>query len=113
MKLTCIMCPIGCNLEVIEEKGELVVSGNKCKRGQVYARMEITCPKRVVTSLFPVKDKGVVSCKTNGDIEKKYIFEVLKEIKSNYVEAPVKIGDVLIENVLDSGVDIVATSNKL
>lgn len=113
-KLICIMCPIGCNLEVEQttQGGELKVTGNTCKRGEVYARMEIINPQRVVTSLFPVKDDGVVSCKTSDTIDKNKIFNVLDAIKSSSATKPIKIGDILIKNVLNTGVDIVATSNK-
>lgn len=113
-KMICIMCPIGCNLEVeqLTKGGELKVTGQTCKRGEVYARMEIINPQRIVTSLFPVKGDGVVSCKTSNTIDKSKIFDVLNAIKAKSANKPVKIGDVLIKNVLNTGVDIVATSNK-
>lgn len=113
MKMICIMCPIGCELDVTQNEAEIKMTGNACKRGEVYARMEIINPQRVITSLFPIKNGGVVACKTDGTVEKGKIFDILQEIKRNSVAKPIKIGDVLIKNVLCTGVDIVATANKM
>lgn len=111
-KMICIVCPIGCSLEAERRGADIIVSGNQCRRGETYARTELISPKRVVTSLMPVKGGGVVSCKTNGTIDKQLIFPLLKLIKSKCAALPIKIGDVLIENALGSGTDIVATSDK-
>lgn len=111
-KIICIMCPIGCHLEVEEKTNGLEVDGNVCKRGEVYARKEIINPQRIVTSLFPVKDDGVVSCKTTLPIDKDKIFDTLKEIKSNIAKKPIKVGDILIKDILGTGSNIVATANK-
>lgn len=111
MKMICIMCPIGCEMEVTQNESDIKVTGNTCKRGEVYARMEIINPQRIITSLFPVKNDGVVPCKTSSTVEKSKIFDILQEIKRNSATKPIKVGDVLIKNVLETGVDIVATSN--
>lgn len=111
-ELICIGCPLGCNLTV-EMDGEQVVSvsGNTCKRGDDYARKELTDPRRIVTSTVPVAGGNlpVVSVKTATDIPKNKIRECLLALKGVTLTAPVQIGDVIVENVADTGVDVVAT----
>ncbi len=112
--LTCIGCPMGCQLTVEMDKGEVIsVSGNTCKRGDIYARKEVTNPTRIVTSTIAVKggDKARVSCKTASDIPKDKIFAVMKDINHAVCEAPVKIGTVLIPDVAGTGVSVIATRN--
>ena len=112
--LTCIGCPLGCSLVVEKEKDTVVsVNGNTCPRGDAYARKEVTNPTRIVTSTVRIKGGklAMVSCKTKEDISKDKIFEVINELKSVEVNAPVRIGDVLVKNVAGTGVDIVASKN--
>ena len=113
-ELICIGCPMGCMLTVEMNGAEVVsVTGNTCPRGKVYAEKEVTNPTRIVTSSVRVSggDRVSVSCKTKSDIPKGKIFDVCRELKEVVAEAPVKIGDVLVENVAGTGVAIVATSN--
>lgn len=113
-ELTCINCPLGCRISVELDKGEIIsVSGNTCPKGDAYARKEVVHPTRIVTSTIRVENgiRPVVSCKTSSDIPKEYIFDVMSEINACTIEAPVNIGDVLIEDVMNLGVNIVATSN--
>lgn len=113
-KLTCIGCPMGCPLTVTMEAGEVIsVTGNTCKRGDIYARKEVTNPTRIVTSTVRVTggDADMVSVKTKEDIPKGKIFECVKALKTVEVPAPVHIGDVLLKDVAGTGVDIVATKN--
>lgn len=113
-ELTCINCPLGCQLKVEMNGDEIIsVSGNTCKRGEVYARKEVVSPTRTVTSTVSVEGgvHPVVPVKTKGDIPKSEIFDCMKEINKVSVCAPVHIGDVIIKNVLGSGVDVVATAN--
>ncbi len=110
--LTCIGCPLGCSIEVEMENGEVIsVTGNTCKRGDVYARKEVTHPTRIVTSTIRVDggEIAMVSCKTKEDIPKEKIMDIMDEINQARVKAPVGIGDVLITNVAGTGVDVIAT----
>lgn len=112
--LTCIGCPMGCQLTVHMENGEVKeVSGNTCKRGDIYARKEVTNPTRIVTSSVRVNGGKIamVSCKTSQDIPKNMIFDCCHALEDVEVTAPVHIGDVLVLNVLNSGADIIATKN--
>lgn len=113
-KLICIGCPMGCPLTVEIDGAEVVsVTGNTCKRGDVYARKEVTNPTRIVTSTVRVSggDHEMVSVKTKEDIPKGKIFECVKALKGVEVQAPVHIGDVILEDVAGTGVPIVATKN--
>lgn len=113
-KLICINCPMGCPLTV-EMDGEQVVnvSGNTCKRGAVYARKEVTNPTRIVTTTVRVANGSadMVSVKTREDIPKEKIFACVEALKNVVVEAPVHIGDVIVSNIADTGVDMIATKN--
>lgn len=112
-KITCINCPMGCQLEITTENDVINVIGNKCNRGKEYAIREITNPTRVVTSTVKVNggERPVVAVKTQNEIPKKLIFEVMKEINKVTVNAPVNLGDIIIKNVLDTGVNVIATAN--
>ena len=112
--LVCVSCPLGCSIEVEMENDEVVsVTGNTCKRGDAYARSEMTHPVRSLTSTVKVKGgvHPVVPVKSAKPIPKEKMFECMEQINSVTLDAPVKIGDVVIENVLGTGVDIVATNN--
>ena len=113
-ELTCIGCPMGCPLTVeLNQKEVVSVTGNTCKRGEVYAKKEVTNPTRIVTSSVMVEggNLAAVSVKTKEDIPKGKIFDCMKALKGVKVQAPVHIGDVIVKNVADTGVDIVATKN--
>ena len=112
VNLICIGCPLGCPLTVEMEGSEVkAVSGNTCPRGDAYARKEMTNPTRIVTSTVRVAGGrlAMVSVKTASDIPKGKIFDCVKALKDVEVKAPVKIGDVIVENVAGTGVNIIAT----
>ena len=114
VNLICIDCPLGCALTVEMEGSEVkAVSGNTCPRGDAYARKEMTNPTRIVTSTVRVAGGrlAMVSVKTASDIPKGKIFDCVKALKDVEVKAPVKIGDVIVENVAGTGVNIIATKN--
>ena len=112
--LTCISCPMGCPLTV-EMDGDKIkgITGNTCKRGEIYARKEVTAPTRIVTSTVKVTNGSadMVSVKTKTDIPKDKIFDCVKCLKGISVEAQVHIGDVIVPNAAETGVDIVATKD--
>lgn len=114
IELTCIGCPMGCPLVVEMENGAVTkVTGNTCPRGDAYGRKEVTNPTRIVTSTVRVEGGTlpVVSCKTRTDIPKGKIFDVARALKTVTVPAPVTIGQVLVDDVADTGVEIIATKN--
>lgn len=111
--LVCIVCPLGCQLDVTQhdEGGEIQVEGYGCRRGKDYAVEEITNPTRMVTSTVIIKNSSLarLPVKTARPIPKKLIFSCMEELNKVEVNAPVKVGDVIVQNLLGSGVDIVAT----
>lgn len=113
--LTCINCPMGCSLSVEMENGEVKkVTGNTCPRGKIYAQKEVTNPTRIVTSTVRVIGSSLtdmVSCKTESDIPKEKIFDCIKALKGITVQAPIHIGDILVKDVANTGVNIIATRN--
>lgn len=114
--LTCINCPLGCQLEVKMEGGEVLsVTGNTCPRGASYGKKEVTNPTRIVTSSVRVSGSltgaVTVSCKTKTDIPKGKIFDVIRDIEGITIPCPVRIGDVVKDDVAHTGVAIVATKN--
>lgn len=111
-ELTCIGCPMGCALTVkLNEREVVSVEGNTCKRGDIYARKEVTAPARIVTSTVRIDggEQAVAPVKTEKDIPKEKIFEVVQAIKKVQIEAPVEIGDVIIQDVCGTGVKIIVT----
>ncbi len=112
IELICIGCPMGCPLTVtINGDKALNVTGNTCPKGEAYARKEVTNPTRIVTSTVKVagSDRNFISVKTKTDIPKQKIFACMQEINHILAKAPIAIGDILLENVADTGVPIVAT----
>ncbi len=105
--LTCIMCPVGCSLQVEQKGTDFIVSGNGCIRGERYAISELTNPSRIVTSLVRTKH-GICSVKTTNLIPKEKINDVLAEI-AKLKPLRVEFGQILIKNVLNLNSDIVVT----
>lgn len=106
-EMICIVCPMGCHLTVDTETLEVI--GNSCPRGEKYGREEITCPKRVITSTVKI-DGGIhkrVPVKTNDSIPKELNFRCMELLNNINLVSPVKRGDIVIENVLGTGVNVV------
>ena len=112
-ELTCINCPMGCRITADYDGHEVTnIQGFTCARGKAYAQTEITDPTRMVTALVGVAGTHVpLSVKTQHPIRKPLIFDALQAIRGTTVTPPVHIGDVVIENVCGSGVNVIATEN--
>ena len=109
-ELTCINCPMGCELTVEVEGDKVIsVSGNTCKRGEIYAHSEISAPTRTVTTTIISAEGRPVPVKTAQPIPKGMIFECTAAIKSAEVHLPVKVGQVIIEDLLGTGAQVTAT----
>lgn len=107
--LTCIVCPIGCEMEVeIADNTVVSVRGNTCKRGEKYAIEECTNPKRVITTTVRTKS-GILPVKTDNSVSKEKMFEIMDKINAFYSEKNFEIGDVVIENIDNEGVNLVVT----
>lgn len=113
-ELICIGCPMGCPIVVEMEDGKVLsVTGNTCPRGESYAKKEVTNPTRIVTTTVRVDGGKVpmINVKTERDIPKDKIFECIAALRGVTMKAPVHIGDIILENVADTGVNIVAAGN--
>lgn len=109
--LTCIECPIGCEIEVELEDGVVKsVKGHSCPRGKMYAENEIVCPKRVLTSTVRAKNGKMVPVKTDKPIKKSEMFAIMKIINTIRCEGTEKIGDILLENISDDA-NLVVSGN--
>ena len=113
MKMICINCPKGCELEVTQaEDGSVTVTGHTCPRGEAYGRAELGNPTRMVTGLVRVAGKRKpLPVKTRTAIPKGKIDATLFAMHQATVQLPVRIGDVIIPDVAETGVDLVATAN--
>lgn len=113
-ELTCISCPIGCTIIVTTEQDKIVnIRGNSCIRGEHYATKEMTAPTRILTTTVRVTGgkSPLVSVKTKEDIPKGKMMEVMDLLCKVTLAAPVKIGDIILANVAETGIDVVATRN--
>ncbi len=110
-KIICITCPKGCHLTVDEITLEVI--GNNCPRGAVYGKNELVSPVRTLTSTVKVVGGDISRCpvRSQSPLPKGKIFDAMKELRKVTLTSPVKIGDVVIENVCDTGVNIIATRN--
>ena len=111
--ITCINCPVGCRMEVVHEGGEVLsVTGNTCRRGELYARQECVAPQRMITAVAPVAGRNIpVSLKTRAPIPKRLIDDCMRAIMEKPFEAPIAAGDVLLPDVCGTGVDVIATKS--
>ena len=111
-ELICIVCPIGCNLNVeYSETSIESIEGNLCQKGVEYVEKETFHPERTLTtSVLVLHGKmPLASVRTTGPIPKAIIKKVMAEIKKIKLEAPVKFGQVIVKDVEGTGVDVVVT----
>ncbi len=109
-KLTCIECPLGCEMTVTVDGDKITVVGNGCLRGKFYAENEVTCPRRVLTSTIRTANGKMLPVKTDKPVKKSEMFDVMKKINASTCSAPVKIGDIIVENIIEN-INLVATGN--
>lgn len=112
--MICIVCPFGCKLKVIKNDTSqtgYVVEGNKCFRGADYGVKEITNPTRVLTTTVIISDASVkrLPVRTSGTIPKHLIKNAMELTNKVEVKAPIKAGQVIINNILDTGVNVIAS----
>lgn len=107
----CIICPIGCDLTAATEgTGVVSVCGNACPRGEAYARSECIDPRRTLTSTIAVSGgvMKLVPVKTAREIPVQLLFPCMEIIRRACVSAPVRLGEVLIPDILGTGVPVIA-----
>ena len=110
IKYTCIVCPRSCDLVVEEKDGTCTVSGNSCKRGEEYGLNEHLHPKRMITTTVKVTG-GSARCLpvvSDGSVPKELLGDCLDYLYGLTIEAPVKLHDVIAENILGTGINVLA-----
>lgn len=114
-ELVCIVCPRSCRMTITSEGDELVVTGNTCKRGKEFAINEMTDPRRTVCTTvrtsFP--SVPVLPVRVSGAIPKNKIFDLMHEVNRITISKRIGREEVIVPNILDLGVDLIATSNIL
>ncbi|MDO4940369.1 MAG: DUF1667 domain-containing protein [Erysipelotrichaceae bacterium] len=113
MNLICINCPKGCRLTVNQVGEKIVVEGNSCSRGETYAINELTNPLRTVTTTLEIESKLYhrLPVITSSPIPKAKMMELMKILKDVKVKVPIKMGDVIVKNILDMNVDLIASKS--
>lgn len=113
--ITCIACPNGCDIKItFDDDGNIAsMEGYKCKNGVTYATAEVTAPERILTSSVAVVGGTfrLASVKTQKPIPKALLIDAVKEIAKVKAKAPISVGDVLIEDLAGTGVQVVSTCN--
>ena len=110
-RLTCILCPIGCPIEAVRRGDDLEVHGNECPKGVDFAVQEILHPRRNLSASVPIKGSAsrMVSVRLSAPVPRDKIYPILAAIAALRPEAPVRRGQVLIADVLNTGADVIAT----
>lgn len=101
---------MGCHLEV-DIEDDYAVTGNQCKRGISYAKKELTHPTRTITSTVKIMGGmyNRIPVKTDKEISKKLIFDVMKLLDNVTLKSPVGVGELVLKNILGTDVNIVTT----
>lgn len=112
-KITCIECPVGCEITVEVDNGEVLsVTGNGCPRGKLYASSEVICPRRVITSTVKKENGGVLPVKTDKPVKKSEIFDVMQKINGATAKSGVRRGDIIVENITED-INLIATDDDI
>lgn len=114
---TCISCPMGCRLMVFEdtEDNELKVTGNRCKRGITFAKDEFYSPKRIITTVLSMEDddKEFLPVISDGGVPREKVWDCIHFLQEIQVKKPILAGEIIIRNILDTNVNIIASKSIL
>ncbi|MBN2323459.1 MAG: DUF1667 domain-containing protein [Spirochaetes bacterium] len=110
-EIVCIVCPKGCRALVREKNRRVEITGTECARGAEYVRNEYIEPMRVLTTTLTVESGGKrrLSVRTDGKIKKKLLIPCVRYLKTVKAVPPIHMGEVIVENMLDTGMDLIAT----
>jgi CxxC motif-containing protein len=114
-EIRCIVCPTGCLVHVENVNGELIIEGHSCKRGEVYAREEFVSPKRILTTTIRVENGflPLIPVRSDKPLPKERLQEALNQIALTKIKAPIKMGELLIKNVLGLNANIIASRDLI
>jgi CxxC motif-containing protein len=113
-EIVCILCPVGCRIIVEIEDGEVVrIDDAGCERGKDYSLQEIRSPIRDFFTTIRVADgkMPLVSVRSTEPIPKNMLMPCAAELAKRVIPAPVRIGDIIIKNIMKLGADIIATKD--
>ena len=102
MNITCIKCPIGCNLTITKKNNQIIVTGNSCPRGKEYGTLEMISPMRMLTTVKAIPN-GTITLRTSQDIPKSAYIDVLNAVKTTKTKARYKVGEIFLANVCKIG----------
>ncbi|TET13834.1 MAG: DUF1667 domain-containing protein [Dehalococcoidia bacterium] len=111
---TCVICPIGCEIDVQLEDGNVVsTEGNKCAKSEEFVLQELKEPMRILTTTIRIRGAkwAMLPVRTDEPIPKRLLFKVIEELANIEMQAPVKVSDVIVSDVAGTGANIVATRN--
>lgn len=120
LQFSCTTCPSECLLAVEVERetdGSVAavrsVTGNSCPRGDKFAHQELTCPMRVLTTTVAVSgdDEALLPVRTAEAIPLELHAQAMTLIRGLVVNAPIRMGDVVLENLLNTNIDLIASMN--
>lgn len=115
-EIICIVCPRGCRIHAALEEGAVKdLSGFGCKRGETYARAECIAPTRTLTTTMRVTGGmlPLLPVRSQTPVPKERLFDFIQAVNAAHVCAPVHIGEVVLENVLGTGINLIASRDLL
>jgi len=110
-KMTCVVCPVGCEITVRREGDGLKIKGFQCKQGKIYAQEEFENPSRTLTATVKIKDSvlPLLPVKSKNPLPREKSIQAMQELAKIEIKAPVKIGDTVFANISGTGIDMIAT----
>lgn len=112
IEIICLICPLACNIELTVDGENIVdITGFECKKGKEYALQEYKSPQRVLTATVSTtcKTRPLLPVKTAGPVPKKLLIHCMKILAGKEVSPPVTIGQAIVENIMDTEINVVAT----
>ena len=109
--IICITCPKGCSLEVTHDGQTVIKVREGCKRGKEYVQRELTDPRRMVATTVRVKggQHPLLPVATAAPFPKPLIFDLMAELRTIDLQAPIKMGEAVLSNALGTGIDVIAS----
>lgn len=107
-EMICIVCPVGCHLEIDDN---LKVTGNQCKRGEIYAKEEMTNPTRILTTTVAIKSVLTrrLSVKSERPLPKGKLPQAMEILNNIILKAPISLHEIVVENIANTGVNMIST----
>ena len=111
---TCVTCPVGCEMDVeVKDREVLSIEGNRCAKGEEFVLQELREPMRILTTTVRIRGAkwAMLPVRTDKPIPKRLFFQVVNELADLELQAPVKVSDVIIKDIADTGANVIAARN--